>query len=179
MGDVLQKALTAGGVTLILLTVFTEFRRRSVQRLRTEASVQSLPQINRFLEDFAAGRGWDSRMAQRLQAAAEETLLTLCEPREGEPGGVKRLLVSASVQGAIAELEFASAFDSAENLEDRIALLTNPGPGAEELGTDDLERSVERDASLRLLRRYAASVAHWQYHDVEVIAVRVAPPAPE
>lgn len=174
---VFQKALTAGGVTLILLTLFTEFRRRSVQRLRTEASAQSLPQINSFLEGFASSRGWDSRMAQRLQAVAEEALLTLCEAHEGEPGDVKRLQVSASSRGPVAELEFVSASRSAENLEDRMALLNNPGPETAELGTDDLERAIERDASLRLLRRYAASVAHWQYHDIEVIVARVAPPS--
>ncbi len=174
-----QKALTAGGVTLILLTVFTEFRRRSAQRLHTEASAQSLPQINNFLEGFASSRGWDSRMAQRLQAVAEEALLTLCEAHEGEPGGVKRLRVSASSQGPVAELEFVSASRSAENLEDRMALLNNPGPETAELGMDDLGRAVERDASLRLLRRYTASVAHWQYHDIEVIVARVASPARE
>ena len=52
-------------------------------------------------------------------------------------------------------------------------MLTNAGDEAAEPG------NFERDASLRLLRHYAASVTHRQYHDVEIVTVRVAPPARE
>ena len=34
---------------------------------------------------------------------------------------------------------------------------------------------VEEELSLRLLRHYAASVRHQQYHDTDVITVRVEP----
>ena len=139
--------------------------------------MEALPQINKFLEEFSTARGWGPRMTNRLQAVAEETLLVLSETQKDERDGTKRLLVSASSHGAAAELEFVSASGNAENLEDRIALLTNPGPEAEDIG--DSERAVERDAALRLLRHYTASVTHRQHHDIEVIAVRVAPPARE
>ncbi len=172
---VFQKAFTAGGVTLIVLTVFAEFRRRKRRRLRTEASMEALPRINGFLEEFSAEHGWGPRMTDRLQAVAEETVATLSEAREGDAGGAKRLVVSASGEGRTAELEFVSAAGDAENLEDRIALLTNPGPEGAGPELDD----PGRDASLRLLRHYAASVTHRQYHDIEAIAVRVASPARE
>ena len=77
------------------------------------------------------------------------------------------------------DLEFVSAAGDAENLEDRIALLTNPGPEEGEPELADPERVVGREASLRLLRHYAASVTHRQYQDIEVIAVRVARPTAE
>ena len=177
---VLQKALTAGGATLVLLTVFAEFRRRKYRRLRTEMSMQALPQVNTFLKRFSTDQGWDSRMTDRLQTVAEETLLILSEARDKETGdGAMRLLVTASRQGPAAELEFVSATGSAENLEDRITLLANSGPEEAELELGALEHAVERDASLRLLRHYAASVTHRQYHDIEVIAIRVASPARE
>ncbi len=174
---VFQKAFTAGGVILVLLTIFAEFRRRRHRRLRTEVSMEALPRINTFLEDFSAEHGWGSRMTERLQAVAEETLAVLSEAHEDEAGGGKRLLVSASGQGPTAELEFVSASGDAENLEDRIALLANPGPEEAEPELGDPERAVGRDASLRLLRHYAASVTHRQYHDIEVVSVRVASPA--
>ena len=170
---VFQKAFMAGGATLVLLTLFVEFRRRRQRRLRTEMSVEALPRVNEFLDAFAADQGWDSGMTDRIRGVTEETLLLMSEGREGEPGGARRLVLSASGQGQAAELEFVSASASAENLEDRIALLTNAGAEAAEPG------NFERDATLRLLRHYAASVTHRQYHDVEIVTVRVAPPARE
>ena len=177
---VLYKALTAGGVTLVLLTVFAEFRRRRHRRLRTEVGTQALPRVNGFLEEFSTDQGWGSQMTNRLQTVAEETLLIMSEAPDEETGDdPRRLLVTASRHGPTAELEFVSATASAENLEDRIALLTNAGAEAAEPEMGDSERAVERDSALRLLRHYAASVTHRQYHDIEVIAVRVASPAGE
>ena len=117
-------------------------------------------------------------MTARLQAVAEETLVVLSEAHEDEAGGGKRLIVSASGQGPTAELEFVRASGAAENLEDRIALLANPGPRRRRSRSwATRERAVGRDASLRLLRHYAASVTHRQYHDIEVVSVRVASPS--
>ena len=35
---------------------------------------------------------------------------------------------------------------------------------------------MENDLSLRLLRSYASSVKHQQFHDTDIITVRVTPP---
>ena len=168
---VFQKAFTAGGVTLVLLTLVVEFRRGRQRRLRTEMSAEALPQVNDFLASFAVEQRWGPEMTDRLQGVAEETLSIMSGARDDTGAGARRLIVRASSQGPAADLEFVSASASAENLEDRIALLTNAGAEAAEPG------DFERDASLRLLRHYAASVTHRQYHDIEVIEVRVAPPA--
>ena len=39
------------------------------------------------------------------------------------------------------------------------------------------EGPVEREVSLRLLRHLASSVHHQQYHDTDILTVRVAAPA--
>ncbi len=175
---VFEKAFISGGVVLVLLTIFVEYGTGAVQRrLRTDLSMEALPRIKDFLGEFSDLRGWDSTMTRKLHAAAEETLLILLEGGQGK--GVereKRLRITAKSQGAGAELEFVSASASSENVEDRIALLTTPGPGEAELDSVDLESWTGRDTPLRLLRHYATSVSHRQYHDIEVIEVRVAPP---
>ena len=61
-------------------------------------------------------------------------------------------------------LEFVAATEEA-NLEDQIALLGDRAVGGR----------VEQEVSLRLLRHYASSVRHNQYHDTDVITVRVEP----
>ena len=64
-------------------------------------------------------------------------------------------------------LEFVVA-SGEENLEDRIALI----------GGEADEAPDEHDVSLRLLRHLASSVRHQQYHDIDIVTVRVTSPAP-
>ena len=54
-----------------------------------------------------------------------------------------------------------------ENLEDRIALMGE--------ASDD---APEREVSLRLLRHLASSVHHQQYHDTDIVTIRVEALAP-
>ena len=61
-----------------------------------------------------------------------------------------------------AELEFIASAGE-ENLEDLMVLLSKHQP-------DD---PVEHEVSLRLLRHYASSVRHQQYHDTDIVTVRV------
>ena len=171
----LQNGLTSGGITVILLTAFTELGTQGRRRIQTELGADAPAGIHAFLKEFARSRGWDARMADRLQAVADEVLVILRE-ESGEPdnGGRRKLLLLASSDGRAAELEFVSAPRDATNLEDRIAYLTRPAPGVPELDLPDLESMMERDVPLRLLQHYASSVTHRQYHETEVITVRVA-----
>ena len=66
--SVFQRALTSGGVILVLLTVFAEFNRRKRRRMRTDLREDALPEINKFLEDFSTGQGWSPQMTGRLHA---------------------------------------------------------------------------------------------------------------
>ena len=175
---VFQKAFTAGGAALIVLTFFAELGGRRTFRLRTELGTQALDEINGFLGRFSTGQNWSPQMTERLEAAAEETVLVLTESSEAANGrGARRLLLNARAHGSGAELEFVSAAVDAENLEDRLALLTNLGPQEAEEEAGETGGTIGRDASLRLLGHYASSVTHRQYYDLEVVNVRVSQPA--
>ena len=169
-GGLLQNGMTAGGLAAILMTGFLELAAPRRRRLETDLDVSVLPAMREFLGAFAARSGWDEEMAGRLEAASEETLLTLLreeEEGEGEEGGGarRRLLLVAHKEGGGAVLEFVAAGGS-ENLQDRIALLGERSAGA----------PVEREVSLRLLRHVASSVHHQQYHDTDIVTVRVDAP---
>ena len=168
---VLQKGLTGGGALLVLLTVFAEFRRQRRRRIQVDMSMEELSKVSEFMQQFSSSQGWSPEMTARLQAVTEETMLVLQEAQQAEASGrPRRLVVEISSSGAIAELEFISVGGD-ENLEDRIALLSQPS-----IEETDLESAAERDASLRLMRHYAASVSHRQYFDTDIISLRVTPP---
>jgi len=169
-GGLLQNGMTAGGLAAILMTGFLELAAPRRSRLEMDLDVSVLPAMREFLGAFAARSGWDEEMAGRLEAASEETLLTLLREEEeggGEAGGGarRRLLLVARKEGGGAVLEFVAAGGS-DNLQDRIALLGERSTGA----------PVEREVSLRLLRHVASSVHHQQYHDTDIVTVRVDAP---
>ena len=163
-GGLLQNGMTGGGLVAILLTLFVELTEPRRRRIEVEFDTSALPTIREFLADFASAGGWDAAMAHRLDAASEETLLTLLGQ---DPGGdpPRRLLVVAHKHAGEAILEFVAAPGTA-NMEDRIALL----------GEQTATASLEREVSLRLLRHLASSVRHQQYHDTDIVTIRVTPP---
>ena len=168
-GALLGNGMTAGGLTAILLTVFMELTGPRRKRRETVLGVEALPQVEAFLRGFASRRGWGAEAVQRLLSAGEETILSLMRPvgaDDGEGGGNeaserRRLLLIARGGRETAELEFIAALGE-ENLEDRMVLLTERG-GA----------PAEHEISLRLLRHYASSVRHQQYHGTDIVTVRV------
>ena len=106
-------------------------------------------------------------MTDRLRAVGEEMLLTLTRPaEEGRAPAGRHLLLVARNDGDAVDLEFAATTDDT-NLEDQLALLSEQVTGP----------PVEQEISLRLLRHYASSVRHQQFHDTDVITVRVGPTA--
>ena len=166
-GGLLENGMTAGGMTAILLTLFVELTAPRRRRIQTPFEIASLPRIREFLQSFAARSGWGEAMAHRLDAAAEEAILTLLrhdeeeEAEAGEARGKRRLLLTAHKESGGAVLEFIAA-PGEENLEDRIAVIGE--------GSND---APEREVSLRLLRHLASSVHHQQYHDTDIVTIRV------
>ena len=167
-GGLLRNGMNAGGYSAILMTLFvalTGSRRSRFRAARFDRSV--LPEVATFIRAFAARNGWDKAMAQRLDAAGEETLLALLREDDGRREGRRRhLLLAAYREDGGAVLEFAVG-PGGRNLQDRIALLGEP--------TD--EAALEREVTLRLLRHLASSVRHQQYHDTDVVTIRVQAPA--
>ena len=77
----------------------------------------------------------------------------------------RQLIVLASSEGPVADSEFIGGGDD-DNLEDRLR----------QLQQHDAATPVEQEISLRLLRNYASSAQHQQYHDTDIITVRVEAP---
>ena len=175
----LQSGITTGGVAAIVMILYLEFTNPRRMRFQSPLDIDALPELNEFISKFADRRGWDTSMKERLSAVAEETLLTLSpldleafmaeddnSEQEGEEAKPSRqLVVLASSDGPMATLEFIGGAGDEENMEDRLR----------QLQQYDSETPVEQELSLRLLRAYATSVRHQQFHGTDVITVRVAP----
>ena len=159
----LGNAVTVGGLTVIGLTLFEELTGPRRQRLRVALGVDAYPKLDAFLARLGARRHWSEEMVERVRAVGEETLLLLIRREEERAArGGRRLLLVAGGERDAAVLEFIAATDET-NLEDQMALLGERAVGGR----------IEQDVSLRLLRHYASSVRHKQYHDTDVITVRV------
>ncbi len=174
-----KSGITTGGFAAIAMVLYLEFTNPRRMRFQSQLHIDVLPQLNEFLNKFADRRGWDTAMKERLSAVAEETLLTLApldleglledkdeEETEETPEEMRRLVVVASSEGPVADLEFIGGAGNEANIEDRIR----------QLQQHDSETPVENEMSLRLLRSYAQSVRHQQFHDTDIITVRVTHP---
>ena len=162
-GALLGNGMTAGGLTAIGMTLFMELTGPRSRRIETTLSVEALPEVTGFLREFASRRSWSAGAVERLCSAGEETLLTLVRPeKSAEAGGERRLLVIARGSRRGVDLEFVAA-PGETNLEDRMVVLAERGGGT----------PTEHEISLRLLRHYASSVYHQQYHDTDIVTVRV------
>ena len=193
----LKSGITTGGLAAIVMILYLEFTSPRQMRFQSQLNVDALPDLTEFVNRFADSRGWNDAMKARLGAVAEETLLTLAPldlegllsddeaadpPRSaaadggpGDPPQADRLIVLASSDGPMADLEFIGAhFSGAGNQH-------HGGPNIEDqvhqLQQYDTLPPTEHDLSLRLLRSYATSVKHQQYQDTDIITVRVGPPS--
>ena len=161
-GGLLGNGMTAGGLTAMVLTLFVELTAARRRRLDGPLDAKILPEIDTLLRDLAGRLGWNADSTERLCSAGEETLVSLVRQEE-EAADVegRRLRMVARNDHGTAELEFIAAVGET-NLEDRMVLLT-----------DQTDTPNERELSLRLLRHYASSVRHQQYHDIDIVTVRV------
>ena len=167
-----KSAITTGGLAAVVMILYLEFTNPRRMRFQSSLHVDSLPDLNKFMTRFATNRGWNDAMKERLSAVAEETLLTLA-PLDltldlldsDDPGEDRTLIVLAASDGSVADLEFIGGGKEA-NLEDRIR----------QLQQHDTQDPVEEELSLRLLRSFAQSVRHQQYHGTDIITVRVGQP---
>ena len=164
-GALLKNGMLTGGVVAVLLTAFVELTKPRRRRIEVACSTSSLSEIRDFIGAFASQRGWGAQMTDRLDAVCEETLLTLQDQDDLAEENGRRLLLTARSEEGGAVLEFVAS-KGEENIQDRIAVL----------GEANAAAMIEQDVSLRLLRHLAASVRHQQYHDIDIVTVRVEPP---
>ena len=158
----LEDGMTSGGLTLLVLLLFMELTAPRRSRLAMGLDIVSLPQLDAFLRAVATRMRWNPAATERLCSAGEEALLSLVHQEEDEADREGRhLLVVARNDHGTAELDFIAALGE-DNLEDRMLILR-----------EQVDRPNERELSLRLLRHFASSVRHQQYHDIDIVTVRV------
>ena len=78
------------------------------------------------------------------------------------PDQQRRLLLIARADGKAADLEFIATTDET-NIEDQLAMLSEAA----------MSIPAEAEIPLRLLRHYASSIRHQQYHDIDILMIRV------
>ena len=159
-----MNGLTAGSIVLIALTARRALRTR---RHRVDVALASFSADE--IKGFVSSLPVDSEeLKDRLIAASEEALMVLIQSDIHSYDPNRQVRLTVTLQGATIEAEFVAAPSGAQNLQERIMLMSEPE-------ARDLEAVIERDAALRLLNHYATSVTHRQYRDVEVITVFLAP----
>ena len=173
----LNSGITTGGFAAVGMILYLEMTRPRRMRFQSRLHIDSLPELNEFLARFVEKRHWGDGMKDRLSAVGEETLLTLApldltsfsldDVEDEDDDDNRQLVVIASSDGDAAELEFIGGAGDEQNIEDRVR----------QLEQHDSENVVEQELSLQLLRNYASSVEHHQYHDTDIIKVRVDQPA--
>ena len=162
ISKMLEDGMTSGGLTLLVLLLFMELTAPRRSRLAMELDIAGLPQLDAFLRALAARMRWNPGSTERLCSAGEEALLSLVHQEEDEADREGRhLLVVARNDHGTAELDFIAALGE-DNLEDRMLILR-----------EQVDQPNERELSLRLLRHFASSVRHQQYHDIDIVTVRV------
>ena len=164
-GTLLKNGMLTGGIAAIVMTMFVELTKPRRHRIR--GGVRSLrparnPGVHRCIrvaKRLGCADGGPPRCRLRRDAADA--------PARGRArcGHGRRLLLTARSEDGGAVLEFVASKGD-ENIQDRIALLGEASAGA----------MIEREVSLRLLRHLASSVRHQQYHDTDIVTVRVEPP---
>ena len=159
-GTLLGNGMTTGGLTAMVLTAFLNFTSTRSRRLRAALDADAVPQVIAFLRKFGDTRRWPEDGVQRLCAAGEEALHSLLQ-RDGDEADGRTLLLTARSDGHDAELEFVAA-SGGDNVEDHLLLLS-----------ERPEQPAPHELSLRLLRHYASSVHHQQYHGTDIVTVKV------
>ena len=162
-GTLLGNGLTTGCLAAIVMTLVLGITSRRGGRLSVECDASAFPKVDTLLNEFASKAGWNEASANRLRSAGEEALSSLLS-QDDIQGIESRKRLAVSVRGADGsiELEFMVTSQDAENLEDRLAYLS-----------DQSEIWDDREISFRLLRHYASSVRHRNYHDIDIVTVQV------
>ena len=159
----LGNGMTIGVLATVLLTAFLELTSPRRRRLEAELDAAALPGIDAFLCELADRSGWNHASKERLRAAGQEALECLLQLRgDPEADQAPRLILFARPGREAVETEFLVVSEK-ENIEDHLTYLS-----------ERAETPEESELSFRLLRHYASSVRHRQYHGIEIVTVKVA-----
>ena len=159
----LGNGMTIGVLATVLLTGFLELTSPRRRRLDVELDASAAAGIDAFLREVAGRGGWNDASSARLRGAGGEALECLLQLRGGEAAdSAPRLILFARPGRETVEMEFLVVSEK-ENIEDHLTYLS-----------ERAETPEESELSFRLLRHYASSVRHRQYHGIEIVTVKVA-----
>ena len=157
----LGNAMTAGGITAVILAAALELTSHRGRGLRLALDEEAPQKLYNFLRAFTDRPDCDPAAVNRVTAAAEETLAIMARADARGGRAPTRLTVRARQDSGNVELEFASALPC-DNVEDRLSRLPELPP-----------EPSEDEVSYRLLRHYASEVRHQKYHGLDVVTVSV------
>ena len=159
----LGNGMTIGVLATVLLTGFLELTSPRRRRLDLELDASAAAGIDAFLREIGRHCGWNAASGERLRAAGEEALECLLQLRGDDSADTApRLILFARPGRDAVEMEFLVVSEK-ENIEDHLTYLS-----------ERAETPEESELSFRLLRHYASSVRHRQYHGIEIVTVKVA-----
>lgn len=164
-GGLFQNGMTAGGTVAILLMIVMNFADTKRHRLKLPFGLDALTEIREFLDSFASKNKWNDEVCNRLQVAAEETLLSMLEHQasdKDESGNSQVLEMVAYKDNKDVVLEFQST-GIEQNLQDQVSVLKE----------QSMLGRVEENMSLKILKEITDSVRHQQYHNTQLITIRV------
>ncbi|MXW52996.1 MAG: hypothetical protein F4X44_07905 [Gammaproteobacteria bacterium] len=164
-GGLFQNGMTAGGTVAIVLMIVMNFADTKRHRLKLPFGPDALTEIREFLDSFAAKNKWNDEICNRLQVAAEETLLTMLEHKDSEQDesdDSQVLEMVAYKDNKDVVLEFQST-GIEQNLQDQVSMLKE----------QSMLGRVEENVSLKILKEITDSVRHQQYHNTQLITIRV------
>ncbi|MXY78563.1 MAG: hypothetical protein F4Y94_02450 [Chloroflexi bacterium] len=161
-GVALGNSIVVGVLAAVVMTLVLDLAGPRSRRLETELDAAAFPGVEAFLRTLGDGMRWDAASIDQLCAAGEETLSTMLNLREDHEGDTPpRLVVIARPGAGAVEMEFLAVF-SEENIEDRIAYMS-----------EQAEAPDVGEISFRLLRHYASSVRHRKYYGIDIVTVEV------
>ena len=161
-GAAFGNGIVPGVLAAVLMSAVLDLTVARRRRMETVLDMAALPAIHAFLGEAGGRMGWEAASLERLCAAGEETLSSMLQLRDDyEEDRPPRLVITALPRAGAVEMEFL-AVSQEENIEDRIAYIS-----------EQAESPEVGDISFRLLRHYASSVRHRKYHGIDIVTVEV------
>lgn len=156
--SLLSNGMTAGTLAAILLTLALNLKRGRGRRLQVPLAAASVPKIHAFVQALATEAGWDRPATNRLELAAEETIVVMLDREAGE---ARDLRIEARLEEGVIELDIVAAPHGA-NLEDEMARFART------------DAAPEDALSFRILGSIVDELRHQQYHGADFVTLKVA-----
>ena len=153
----LSNGMTAGTLVAILLTLLLGLKRGRGRKLQVPLAAASVPQVHAFVQQLAEEAGWDRAAVNRLQLAAEETLVVMLEREDGAP---RDLRIEARLEETAVELDIVAGPRGA-NLEDELVRHARA------------DAAPEDALSFRILASIVDELRHQQYHGTDFVTLKV------